>query len=187
MYNTVIKWWLNNSSLFLFIIDSGDHPFATDIEDNKERVRISHFDQTKFAQPPYTNSSTLELISLDKAYDAFHTEFEKFDFVFKITCKYTLPDLESVLNKTSIADDIDIILQHRHNNRNMQNTELIGFKTSKFQEFIDNIKKQSHHLFEFKICAFVKAPPLNIKTMRLPRLTNTSKNKRGAGDILTYL
>ena len=180
MYNDVIEWWKKNSVIDIYIVDSGNRKFKDSIEQYAPRIKIHHFDQFKHINPP-SDTTTLEILSLEQAYEHFKESFSNYDYVIKITCKYTLPDLTSALEKIQIENGIDMILQFRGHNT-YQNTELVGMRVNKMNEFLDKMKKEKGVL-EFRISKISK----NYKHVKLPKMKNMSNYKRAWGDILKYL
>ena len=174
MYHDVIRWWMKNSSFHIYIVDSSDNLFDEDVE---KACKTHHFNQADHTSCT-RDSTTLELLSLDQALSIFGQEWETtYDYIIKLTCKYTLPDLEKQCNLVKNKDNI-LILQNRGN----QNTELMIIRSNKFKEITEESKKLKS-ILENRI--------RNIRTKykhtKLPRLKNLSKYKRAAGDYLPEL
>ena len=90
MYSDIIHWWMTNSSFDIFVVDSSNNNLSDDIE---SKCKVLHFDQSIHTK--CTGSSTvLELLSLNQAYHTF-----QYDYVIKLTGKYTLPKLQEVCER----------------------------------------------------------------------------------------
>jgi hypothetical protein len=177
MYSDVIHWWMTNSSFDIFIVDSSNNKFSDDIE---SKCKVLHFDQSIHTK--CTGSSTvLELLSLNQAFNTFQDDWKEYDYVIKLTGKYTLPKLQEVLKKSVVNQNNHLICQSKKS-ANMQHTELVIFHSLHFKSILERMGKLSG-LMESIISKVSKQIP----STNLPRLDNTSKYKRGAGDIMRYL
>jgi hypothetical protein len=177
MYNDVIHWWMNNSSFDIFIVDSSNNKFSDDIE---SKCKVLHFDQSILTK--CTGSSTiLELLSLNQVYNAFQDNWKEYDYIIKLTGKYTLPKLQEVLKKSVVNKNNHLICQSKKN-ANMQNTEMVIFHSTHFKNILERMGKESG-LMETIVSKVSKQIP----STNLPRLNNTSKYKRAFGDIMLYL
>ena len=187
MYLKRINWWIENSDLDIYIVDSSNNGFPTIKSD---RVKICKFDQNKYIKN--LTSTTGELISMDQCAKKFKNDFKKYKYIIKITGKYILPDLDSYIkNSVSNKSNYDFILQ---NNKNgiFQNTECIGFRASKFGKIIKNLQKRLNeddnvNILEHLIGLYVKennAKAVRLKPLHIPE---DYRVPRGAGDVLPEL
>ena len=177
MYSDVIHWWMTNSSFDIFIVDSSNNKFSDDIE---SKCKVLHFDQSIHTK--CTGSSTvLELLSLNQAYNTFQNDWKEYDYLIKLTGKYTLPKLTEVLKKSVVDKNNHLICQSRKT-KNNQNTELVIFNSAHFKSILERMGKESGLLESIIFKIFDQIPSTN-----LPRLDNTSKYKRGAGDMMHFL
>ena len=95
----------------IYIVDSSDNLFDEDVEKACKRHHFNQADHTSCT----SGSTTLELLSFDQALSVFGQEWETtYDYIIKLTCKYTLPDLEKQCNLVKNKDNM-LILQNRGN------------------------------------------------------------------------
>lgn len=178
MYHTIIRWWMKNSKFDIYIVDSSNNEFDKDIE---ESCKTFHFDQydVRYGGDDMKCSSTLtEVLSLREVHKVFGEEWENnYDYIIKLTCKYTLPELEKQCNAIKNRDNIMLI-----QNRGGANTELLIIRSDKFGELVEEFYKMDsileHRLRDLKP---------NFKHIKLPKIYNTSTYKRAAGDTLHWL
>ena len=98
-----------------------------------------------------------------------------FDFVFKLTGKYTLPDFETIIQNQEIPDDVTFICQSKGSVTHWQNTELLGIRVKDFQSIVSQLKSYKT-FFEKSICLFMQHK--QSKHIKLPPLKNTSPYAR---------
>jgi hypothetical protein len=134
----------------------------------------------------FSTSTALESCSLNKVSenDEVVDRMSKQDYTVKLTTKYKLPDICSIVHK-GMDKDTNILVQNNHHN-GWQNTEVWGVKSTEFVNTVRDIYENVHGklLMEQRfddMCANTK------KCHRLKRLPNIARYKRGAGDILTNL
>lgn len=185
MYHETIRWWLRSTQFpMIFVVDSGNRRFADDIE-HHDRVRVVHFDQTLYCKPG-RSVSEYELVSLHKGIVELEPLFLNYDFIIKITGKYTLPELEQRLESVHLPDDVSLILQDRHwgvfGYLYQNNTEMIGIRSNCIRAFIRDLFETTGNL-ERRVAKWTDRYPY----VRLDRLTNTSNYKRSNGSYLSYL
>ena len=101
MYSKRIEWWLENTSLPIYVVDSSNNGFPDLLEKYKplNRLQIFAFDQTKYIRGRRFHQTKYEVLSLKMAYEHFIKEWQKYTCIIKITGKYVLPDLESSLKE----------------------------------------------------------------------------------------
>ena len=109
MYEDVLNWWLDNSSMFdIYVVDSNNHPFSKDLE---ERCNVLHFDQNDFR------------LLLEKTGQTF--DLSRYALVLHLTAKYKLPTLEESLRKLNTSPDY--VVQNTYHG-DLQSCELFGIK-----------------------------------------------------------
>lgn len=179
MYEDVIRWWIQQNSrreFDIYVVDSFGQPFCKDIE---ESINTVHFKQTEQKE----TSSVFELQSLRVAIETFG--FEKYDYVIKLTGKYTLPELQAVLKRYHqtthdlLTQNKDGVVGHRH-------CEIVVYKSTLFSEMVDKlfeIVTSNHWIIERAL--FDMLTEYNVGL--LPNLKNESKYKRAAGDYMSHL
>lgn len=177
----VINYYINDlkfSKSNLYLVDSSNNGVSYDIIPKENQIV---FNQNDFL--PKKSSTHTELLSLSKCSDMF----SKYDYVFKLTCKYKLKKflyLKFPLNH-------DLILQHNssifYKYTNTVNSEIIGFNGKKMPEIIEEINNVSLQDYT-KILEEILYQSKNKKDYAiLPKLENLAYYKRGNGSYLKYL
>ena len=134
MYNEVVKYYTNRiPKKCLYIIDSSNNGMDSHIIPIENQIV---FDQKQHCNNG--NSSTdMEICSLIKVKEKFDTT--KFDSIFKLTGKYKVPEIENLTPHFNS----DIVIQSSG-----YNTELIGFKSEKFNDILNSLKTKTGILEE---------------------------------------
>ena len=177
MYEEVIRWWIqqNNKEFDIYIVDSFGKPFCKHIE---EATKTVHFKQKN----EIGNSSILELQSLRVALDTF-TELSCYEYVIKLTGKYTLPELKTVFEK---QQQFDILTQNKDGTANHRHCEIVVYKSTLFSEIIDKLfEKVTMNQWILERALFDILTEYNVGL--LPDLKNESNYKRAAGDYMSHL
>jgi hypothetical protein len=171
-YMYAINNYLEHTQLKLRLVDSSGHTFQ--IEESER------FKQYSFVQPEGMPSSTHQ-----ESYAILEAEksglLDGFDTVFKLTCKYYLPELEKELE--TVPKDVDIIYQ----NAGAQNSELFGFSKNLLKNIFEKVlngdkimEDQIHNIHEELGVKSHRLKPLEIQCGEsCPSRANTS--------ILKYL
>ena len=133
------------------------------------------FDQNEVCNN-FSSSTDLENCSIN--YARKHLSLYEYDYVFKLTTKYKLPDL---LNHIPPPDTTELIVQDAHS-PGWQNTELFGFRASKWDHLHASLMDMGG-LQEQKMDALAREVP----TCRMPSMENVAPYKRGAGDHLRHV
>ncbi len=171
-YTYAINNYLENTQLKLRLVDSSGYTFP--IEETER------FKQYSFVQPEGMTSSTHQ-----ESYAILEAEksglLDGFDTVFKLTCKYYLPELEKELE--TVPKDVGIIYQ----NAGAQNSELFGFSKNLLKKIFEKVlngdkimEDQIHNIHE----------ELDVKSHRLKPLEIQCGETcpiRGDTSILKYL
>ena len=141
MYTKRIRWWLENSNLPIYVVDSNNKGFPEllDKYNSTNRLFIYYFDQNKYIidkNHKKNHQTKYELLSLKMAYEYYKEQWNEYSMIIKITGKYILPELENKLIK--IPNNIDILLQYRHS-KYWQNTELLGIANKTFLPLLNSL------------------------------------------------
>jgi hypothetical protein len=167
-----INNYLENTKMKLRLVDSSGYTFP--IEESER------FKQYSFVQPEGMPSSTQQ-----ESYAILEAEksglVDGFDTVFKLTCKYYLPELEKELE--TVPEDVGIIYQ----NAGAQNSELFGFSKNLLKPIFEKVlngdkimEEQIHNIHEELGVKSHRLKPLEIQCGETcPVRANTS--------ILKYL
>ena len=147
MYKARVRWWLEHSSLDMYVVDSAGRCFP-DLLPGKSKDKSGRvlecvgFDQE--ADPSYIarvrdgacvatagnrcplSSSFTEALAVNKTFEAF-PELATRRLVLKLTGKYVLPGLETALMQIKNGTVAVVQSQHAHFGR-WQNTELWGMR-----------------------------------------------------------
>lgn len=129
-YIRIIRKWLSQTDFHIFgVISSGENFFP----DTHDRFHPLVFQQTNLKKGRYTAQlSVYEQDSILRAVRYF--DFTPFHFVFKITGKYFIPNLEGVLSQ--IPADVKLVVQFRKDTAHTQNSEIVGMRTDIIQDVI---------------------------------------------------
>lgn len=180
MYEDVIRWWIQHSTFDIYVVDSYGKPFHDHIE---QHCHTHHFDQTVYYHAG-SSTSILELYSLQESIRAFAGKWSEYDYIIKMTGKYTLPDLEA-FTKT-ISDPFDMIVQNKLGTVGHRHCEIVMYRTQRMSEWV-------HQLLETVTntpCILERALSILLEHISygiFPDLPNRSSYKRGAGDFMNCL
>lgn len=182
MYNDVISWWISHKEdMDVYVVDSFGRPFCDLVE---SECRVLHFAQ----ESTLLSSSFLELNSLQKIL-SHYKELSEYDYIVKLTSKYTLPTLRKELSSVlanqhpstlMVTQNKDGTVGHRH-------CEIVVYRGHDMQQTVDQLMElvlSQNIILERALRIFVDR---NNITATLPDLINLSCYKRGAGDYMQYL
>ena len=177
MYLKRVSKWVN-SGIYIYLVDSNNTGFDL-ISPNYNQFL---FDQTKEDYYKYhkEDSTHLEIKSILKIVNHFSLT-EKYDYIYKITCKYYF-DNYKILDISENVSGNDLIFQKSHNKK-YQNSELVGFKSDKIVNILNFILKRDI-IFEEGL-GIIKNQNYKFKNLNAIKLTD--RVKRGDGSILNYL
>lgn len=179
MYQDVIRWWMKNSSLDIYIVDSSNNIFDDDIE---KSCKTYHFNQADYTSNRGC-STTFEFVSYIQALILFEKEWNtNYDYIIKLTCKYTLPSLESILTEITDSSN-DLFVQNIYDSSHT-NTEIFIVKSTQFSTIVNDLRSVTPHCC---LEARLHIKLNNYVFNRLGKIANTSNYKRGAGDIMRLL
>ncbi len=167
-YKKALRRWLSETSFDIYTIDSSGRKL--DVE--HERLRQESFEQEEgFVK---LSPSQQEKKSLLVAHECYKTDFEKYDFVIKVTGKYFANTLDRIL--VYVPQEADLLLQNLTVSMG-QNSEIVGIRTSKFLEVVKYISVGLAHFEQtlsmistFSAYKVYRLPPIYIaEGDRLPR------------------
>lgn len=131
LYRRSIGRWLKETSLPIFVVESSGYTFP---EFKDTRLKVFSFD----LPGPYSSSSQYEARSLITALEAFEADMETYTHVLKVTARYFLPEIESILQ--NVEPDLDVYLQNTHDREiHWNNSELLGFRKTMARSFFEPI------------------------------------------------
>ena len=138
LYTKRIKWWINNTNLPIYIVDSNNIGFPELLDEYKKSKRIFcySFNQNDYIKKNKYHQTKYELLSLKNAFNYFKDAWNQYTMIFKITGKYVLPELETKIS--TIPYNNDIVLQQRHKFK-WQNTEIIGISKKIFMSLLNSL------------------------------------------------
>lgn len=187
MTNDILNYYVNDLKFpkeRLFIVDSSNNGVDTNLI-NKENQVI--FDQNKYLKQNLA-STEYELLSLNKFIENKYNIIKNYKYLFKITCKYKLPDLLN-LNLSNVNNSL--IIQAGKKRWNIEifgfkrcNTEIVGFKIDHIKNIINLLNNESD-ILESRLKNIINKN--NLSYIHLISLKNLANYKRGNGDILNYL
>ncbi len=182
MYLKKINMWLN-TGIDIYLVDSNNQGFKIKNKFYKEYI----FNQEK--EPDHksnTNPSLLEIRSLEKIIN-HHNLVNKYEYIYKITCKYFIDDYKTL--NVANNENHDLILQSAFSTHmRWHNSELVGFKSNKILEILDLIKNYGDGGFERGLGWLKENDKYKYKILKkLPLNNKYGYVKRNVGDTLKYL
>lgn len=176
LYKNVIYDWLYRTDLPIFVIDSSGYTYP---EFSNTRLKVC-----SFIFPQIGSSTVSEGNSINYALDNCK-ELSNYDYVIKITGKYYIPYMKSVLSKT--ANGVDFMFQNlRINNDAIQNSEVFGFKYNLGKEIVNPIVSGEYKkIMEERLGEIILSN--NYTYSRFPSMINFYSSKRGDSSILYLL
>ena len=138
MYEKRIEWWVENTKLPIYIVDSFNTGFDTLLEKYKSTNRLFcyKFDQKKFIRSRRFHQTKYEILSLKQAYEHFKSDWDKYTLIIKVTGKYVLPRFDTLIDEIPVENDF--LVQYKHKIR-WQNTEYLGFKLEKMLKILGEL------------------------------------------------
>jgi hypothetical protein len=111
---------------------------------------------------------------------------QEYEFLFKVTGKYFVPELESVaigaLDMYTIPDVL-IQAERDESDNSWVNCEVFGMQPAMMTSFFNNIQWDDPTGLEYLLKQFADKH----NSMRMPRMTNAFQSKRGDCLTLKYL
>jgi len=214
MYAKRIEWWLRETTLPIYIVDSYDRstPFPAYLRSIRD-FQEHHFTQD-LRDPLFAHSAPStagELLSLRQAFERFGGEWARYDYVMKCTGKYVLPSLASAV--AAVPRGSAFVVQSRalrlypedhwapwvrikcHWFRRCPGqapwvgTECLGFDAQRMGDLVTEVAAQAPGPLEMKLAALLRRDndryPFHImQRMEIPEAYRT---KRGDGSTLAHL
>lgn len=179
MYEQNVKRWLSETDFDIFLVDSSNQGLSSV---QHPRLHVLVFDQSKDPGVSESYLSNKEKNSVLKAYHHFRNKLHEFDYVFKITGKYVIPNLRSL--SETIPKGTDIIVQHLQITHG-QNTECVGFRPHALMPVMNLVQNEETREFEKVMHQLTSSN--KFKVHRLPPITLDQGIKRTDGSILKEL
>ena len=155
MYLRNIQRWLRDTDLDIYVVDSSNQGVAI----QHPRLKVLTFDQAKANLPHNPTLSYKERTSLLKAYAHFEEHLQAYDYVFKITGKYVIPQLQAYAD--SAPPGTDVICQNLQITHG-QNTELLGVRPYLLAPLVSKIENTEDRNFERIMHETVQSSPWTI-------------------------
>ena len=180
IYLPRVKKWIQ-TGYDIYLVDSNNKGLNIKYPNYKEYL----FNQQN--QKYYhsnVNSSILEINSLIKIINHFHLT-TKYDYIYKVTGKYFINEYQHLyINE---KDTYDLILQSRCK-MNFNNSEIVGFHSTKIISYLNYIINLKDTLFEKGLGNLKNNNKIKIKQLKpLTVVKLPNYVKRAYGDILTIL
>ena len=191
LYDSVIQKYLNNTKYTFYIIESsGTTELMKKYKDEKRIKYFSFFKKNKYFFDNIHNYSTtgFEAYSILKAFN--HFKFHKFNKILKITGKYYIPNLESIVS--DFQDEADIYVQNTYSKEDKyQRCEVFGMKSKYCTGIMIDLIRQITIFEEYLFNLYHehennKNPPLKAQRMIAIKL-DTKVKRAGDGAIVTSL
>ena len=131
LYDEVIQEYLNKTNLNLYIIESTGTKTLQEKYKNEPRIKYYCINIKNSKLFGIDNNSTtgLESYSLIKAIN--HFKLKKYENIIKITGRYYIPNIESLIE--NIDNSCDMYVQQRHSPQGKwQSSEIFGMKSEIF-------------------------------------------------------
>mmetsp|Transcript_89371 Transcript_89371/g.177685 ORF Transcript_89371/g.177685 Transcript_89371/m.177685 type:complete len:214 (-) Transcript_89371:46-687(-) len=189
LYAERLRWWLANTTLPIFVVDSANRSFPKEMQKIRPFQEL-HFNQRQFL-PDWNEtqdgaSTVAELASLDQAWKTFGKLWsEKFDYIIKVTAKYVLPDLESAMHL--VHRGREFIFQDNAFNLHQEmpwvGTECLGFNSRHMGNLLQLLHKKPGYM-EMRVASAAKAQEASYEQLPPLLIPKEFRTPRGAGDIL---
>lgn len=146
LYSKQIKRWLDETPFYIYVVESSGYDFS-DIKHDRLKVITFKLSEKLPSSSQYESRSILH--ALDEMKD--DEEYQECDFIFKVTGRYFLPNIQESLK--NISNDKDAILQV-HRKDGWQNSEYFGLLKDDMYELAEQTKDIG--LMEKKLFDFTK-------------------------------
>lgn len=174
LYKTQLLNWLSNTNYYIYVVEST----GVSLDITHERLRFFSLELPKIASSSQSESASI-LHVLNNIKD--DPNFIECTHILKVTGRYFLQNIDSVLNRC--VDNLDVYLQHHYNHTTRwQNTEYFGIRKNLFKTFLLRVINEG--LIEHKFYEFISKNRLTF--MRIGPFKN---NIARGGDkrIIRYL
>ncbi len=176
MHRTVIRAWLDQTKLPIYIVDSSAYPYD---EFKDTRLKVISFD---LKEKDRESSTRTEATSILHALQ--NSDIKNHTHILKVTCKYFLEGIETRLAEQSPT--CHLYLQYTHSETG-QNTELLGFKSSVGEKLFQRIRENNRTIEYYLGSDINKDPDNRYSICRFPPFKNLYTYPRGNGSVLTRL
>jgi len=173
MYSKNLKKW-SKSGFEIYSVESNDYKY------NVPDVNQFVFKQDDLQYAKSKGPSIKEKESILRAYNYFGDRLMMYNFIFKVTGKYYLENLQQMLQY--IPSDAEIIVQNQANTWG-QNSEIIGAKPHILFDIVNQIDEQT--AFEEVLKEVIKSK--KYKIYRFLPLKFNDKVQRSDGSYLEFL
>lgn len=184
MYGKKIIKWLNKSNLKIVVIENSDYKFNDLIKHTNHRFEILSFKynkEQKEIMDKYEAKGQHEIFALEYACN-YSKLIKECDYVIKITGRYFVPNLESILNKELNKNPkIDFIRQSSIW-RNMNRCEIVGCSKNNINKLFYFPLKNDMMEQEMMDRMINSKNILNLPVMKLDE-----KTKQGVGHFINKL
>lgn len=129
LYDDVIKEYLENTNVDLFIVESSGIEILKNKYKNESRINYYCFEinSNNIFGEKARSTSELESFSIMKAIKYF--KLNEYDKILKITGRYYIPNIERIID--SMIDSVDMYVQERHSKKGKwQSSEIFGMKSN---------------------------------------------------------
>ena len=169
LYTDVINKWLDNTQYKIYVVESSGYTF--------EEIKNDRLVVFSFQGESLPNSTLAEANSILYALEKLKDYDNDYTHILKVTGKYYLYDIESMLS--NIPDDYDVyIQQHRNEDWQQQNTEYYGIRKELYFDFANTCGySMESHMYNFT---------KDKKVMKFP-ITFSNNIARNYGNIITNL
>ena len=184
MYGKKIMKWLNKSKLKIVVIENSEHRFNDLTKHTNHRFEIISFKYTKKQKEimdKYEAKGQHEIYAIE--YACNHSRLIKeCDYVIKITGRYFVPDLESILYKELNKNPkIDFIRQSSLW-RNMNRCEIVGCSKNNINKLF-YFPLENDMMEQEMMDRMVKSKNI----LNLPEMKLDEKTKQGVGHLIIHL
>ena len=180
MYTDIVQYY-RTQGLPLYIVDAANR--GMDGVPSEHQVLFDQHAQPEAAQ--CTTSTHWELLALQRFVDSPVFAGLSCRYLFKLTAKYKLPQLQHVLDQQVGQLSPHLFVQHLQMGGH-QNCEIVGFACARLPAQLQALRAFPHRLIlEQRLRQLLQQP--GTVARRLPRLRNAAPYRRGSGSYLAYL
>jgi len=185
MYVARLQWWLKETKLPIFVVDSAGRGFSPSISTHRSFKQLK-FDQTNVLGFD-VGSTEGELLSLKRAWEAFQGDWSRYDYVVKVTGKYVLPDLQFEMRKVNKGNSF--ILENFSDHPEVGylrwvNTELLGFNAAHMGDLLEKLANNEGGTLEDKLGQMIMTHQYSEQQLNNMALPVGYRTQRGNGDVL---
>ena len=178
MTNDILNYYVNHLKFpkkRIFIVDFSNNGVNYNLINKENQVT---FDQKKYSK--YSDSTNLELVSLNKFVRDKYYQISNYKYLIKITCKYKLPEL---LDLDLSTTNCDLIVQSKYHPSYIH-TEILGIKIKNIKNIL-KIFNMEKEILEHRVKKILSRKKVSYKYFT--KLQNLANYKRGNGSFLKKL